>query len=291
MHQRTWQGFTTGLDGEGILVVTLTGSNAVNAMTQGMKRDLAEMLAQAHMADDVRVVLFTGEGNAFCGGDDISGGFHSPDHAPASVPLLPPTDGLSIRRYASLRLVSHALTRAVRDMDKPMIAAINGHAIQSGLTLALGCDYRIAAPGAKLGSATLRFGFLPDEGGHHLLVEYLGAPRALEFLLGNKIVTAIEAERLGLVSEVADDPVAAARDLADRLARQPQVALRLLKRAVWRAQHASLDASLDDIALRAALSDDHPDAHEGVAAFRERRPARFNAWLAGGEPGAEPGAE
>lgn len=279
MHPGPWQGIETTLTPTGVLTVTLHGSNKVNAMTQGMKRDLIELLAQAHMADDVRVVVLTGDGTTFCGGDDVSGDYHSTEHSSRTVPLLPPTEGLSIRRYASLKLVSQALTRAVREFDKPILAAANGHAVQSGLTLALGCDYRFAHPQAKLGSATLRFGFLPDEGGHHLLVEYLGAPRAVEFLLGNRLVSAEEAAALGLVSEVTDEPLSRALELAETLSAQPLVAVRLLKRAVWRAAGADLADSLDDIALRAALSDDHPDAHEGVTAFKERRPAHFNRWL------------
>ncbi|HVV31203.1 MAG TPA: enoyl-CoA hydratase-related protein [Mycobacteriales bacterium] len=281
MDDEQWQGFTITGHPSGVRVVTLNDSERLNVMTQGLKRDMVEMLIQAQNDDGVRALLFTGAGRAFCAGDDVSGEYHAPAHAPTRSNLLPPTGEQAIRRYASLRTVSQALTRALRDFDKPTVAAVNGAAIQSGLSLALGCDYRVASTTARLGSATLRFGYLPDEGGHYLLAEYLGAPRALEFLLQKKIVPAQEALRLGLVSEVVEpmDLMERAIAVTTELAEGPQVSMRLLKRALWRAAHGTLDDSLDDIALRASLSDPHPDAAEGVAAFRERRPPQFNRWL------------
>ncbi len=169
----------------------------------------------------------------------------------------------------------------MRALDKLTIAAINGVAIQTGFSLALCCDFRIAAAGAKLGSATLRFGLLPDEGGQHLLVQHLGLARALDFLMRKRIVSAEEACDLGLVHEVVkpDALESSAMALARELAEGPQVSMRLLKRSVYNAAELTWDQALDEIAAKTAVSDHHPDAREGVAAFRDKRAPRFNAWL------------
>jgi 2-(1,2-epoxy-1,2-dihydrophenyl)acetyl-CoA isomerase len=133
-----------------------------------------------------------------------------------------------------------------------------------------------------MGSATLRFGLLPDEGGQYLLVQHLGLARALDFLMRKRIVSAEEALELGLVNEVVAPEAldGAAMSLAEELANGPQVAMRMLKRSVYNAADQTWDGALDDIATRTAITDHHPDTREGVAAFREKRAPQFNAWLA-----------
>jgi 2-(1,2-epoxy-1,2-dihydrophenyl)acetyl-CoA isomerase len=132
-----------------------------------------------------------------------------------------------------------------------------------------------------MGSATLRFGLLPDEGGQYLLVQQLGVSRTLEFLMKKRIVDAAEAEALGLVNEVvpAAELAARAEAWATELANGPQVSMRLLKRSVYNAAELTWSQALDEIAAKTAISDHHPDAREGVSAFREKREASFNAWL------------
>ena len=153
----------------------------------------------------------------------------------------------------------------------------------------LACDFAIASRSAQLGSATLRMGWQPDEGGHWLLVEHLGVKRTLDFLMHKRLVDGDEAARLGLVTEAVDDDqlMPRALELATELAEGPQVAMRLLKRAVYNAAHLTFDQAGDDIASKTAISDFHLDAREGAPAFFERRPAVFNKWLTGdGEAGA-----
>jgi 2-(1,2-epoxy-1,2-dihydrophenyl)acetyl-CoA isomerase len=166
----------------------------------------------------------------------------------------------------------------VRDLDKISIAAINGFAIQTGLSLALSCDFRIAASNARLGSATLRFGLMPDEGGQYLLVQLLGVAKAMDFLMRSRIVAAKDALELGLVHEVVppEQMMSRALELARELAEGLQVSMRLLKRTIYNAAEMSFAHALDDIAARTAVSDHHPDAREGIAAFREKRKPRFN---------------
>jgi 2-(1,2-epoxy-1,2-dihydrophenyl)acetyl-CoA isomerase len=169
----------------------------------------------------------------------------------------------------------------VRNLDKLSIAAINGVAIQTGFSLALACDFRLASSEARMGSATLRFGLLPDEGGQYLLVQMMGVAKAMDFLMRKRIVTAQEALELGLVHEVVPpaDLMSRTMDLARELANGPQVAMRMLKRSIYNAAEMTFAQSLDEIASKTAVSDHHPDALEGMRAFREKRAPKFNQWL------------
>jgi 2-(1,2-epoxy-1,2-dihydrophenyl)acetyl-CoA isomerase len=228
----------------------------------------------------VRVVVITGSGRAFCAGDDMSGRPRRDEGERLTAPI-PPGHANPIGTYEGLRHLSQPLNATIRKLDKLSIAAINGIAIQTGLSLALACDFRIAAASARLGSATLRFGLLPDEGGQYLLVQHLGVARALDFLMRKRIVDAHEAQQLGLVHEVVPDADLLPRslDLARELAEGPQVAMRLLKRSIYAAAELDFEHALDEIAAKTALSDHHPDAREGVAAWREKRKPHFNRWL------------
>lgn len=277
MDAGTFQGFEVRVVDPGIAIFTFNRPERLNALTRDAKREVIELLQQAQFDDAVRVVVFTGAGKAFIAGDDISGQY-AEDTSPALLPRIQRPAASSIATYGSLRTVSQALNLAVRNLDKLSIAAINGFAIQSGLSLALACDFRIAAGDAQLGSATLRFAYLPDEGGHWLLVQHLGVARTMDFLMRKRIVPAQVALEMGLVHEVV--PAGALMDrtleLARELAAGPQVAMRLLKRAIYNAAEYTLAQAGDDIAARTAISDHHPDAKEGVAAFRERRVPLFN---------------
>jgi 2-(1,2-epoxy-1,2-dihydrophenyl)acetyl-CoA isomerase len=279
MNEGTFRGFEVRVEDPGVAVVTMNQPERLNGMTQGLKRDLVETLLQAQMDDEIRVIVITGSGRAFSAGDDISG--HGPEGGSGTKALMPHVAGghnHPIGTYDGLRWLSQPLNTAVRNTDKLTIAAVNGVAIQTGLSLALSCDFRIASSDARLGSATLRFGLLPDEGGQYLLVRLLGVPRALDFLMRSRIVGADEALALGLVHEVVPPErlLRRALELARELAAGPQVAMRLLKRALYNAAELSWDAACEDIATKTAISDHHPDAREGVAAFREKRKPRFN---------------
>jgi len=278
-QQGNFRGFEAELHEPGIAVITFNQPERMNGLTQAIKRDLIELLTQAQMDDRVRVVLFTGNGRSFSAGDDITG-----RPLPPGTPLVPdifPGHREAIGTYEGLRVLSQTLNSAVRNLDKLSIAAINGIAIQTGLSLALSCDFRLASREARLGSATLRFGLLPDEGGQYLLVQLIGVARTMDFLMHKRIVSADEAFALGLVHEVVEpgDLASRAMELATELANGPQVAMRLLKRTIYNAAEMPWAHALDDIAGKTAISDHHPDAREGVAAFRERREPRFNQWL------------
>jgi 2-(1,2-epoxy-1,2-dihydrophenyl)acetyl-CoA isomerase len=270
-----FRGFDVSEHDPGIALITFNQPDRLNGMRQQTKRDLVELL-QAQMDDSVRVVVFTGSGRAFSAGDDITGRAVQDDGS-ALVPEIGRGHSTPIGTYDALRGVSQALNLAIRNLDKLSIAAINGVAIQTGLSLALACDFRIASTEARLGSGTLRYGLLPDEGGQFLLVQLLGVARTMDFLMRNRIVGGEEAKDLGLVHEVTAPDALMERTmaLARELAAGPQVAMRLLKRSIYNAAELSFAHACDEIAAKTAISDHHPDAREGVAAFREKRQPRF----------------
>ena len=278
METGNFRGFEVALHDPGIALITFNQPDRLNGMTQGMKRDLVEVLTEAQMDDSVRVIVLTGSGKAFSAGDDISGRPVSGTDARQLVPDIGTGHRDPIGTYSALRAISQRLNWTVRELDKLTVAAVNGFAIQTGMSLALSCDFRIASEDARIGSGTLRFGLMPDEGGQYLLVQLLGVAKAMDFLMRNRIVTGKEAFDLGLVHEVvpADQLLDRALELARELAEGPQVAMRMLKRSIYNAAEMSFAGALDDIATKTAVIDHHPDAREGMAAFREKRKARFN---------------
>jgi 2-(1,2-epoxy-1,2-dihydrophenyl)acetyl-CoA isomerase len=282
MQTGNFRGFEVTVQDPGLALVTFNQPDRLNGMTHLMKRDLVETLLQAQMDDKVRVVVFTGSGRAFSAGDDISGYTASPT-TQGLVPDIPPGHHNATGTYNGLRAFSQPLNQAVRNLDKLTIAAINGVTIQSGFSLALACDFRIASEEARMGSGTLRFGLLPDEGGQFLLVQLMGVAKTMDFLMRKRIVPAAEAYALGLLHEVvpAKELLPRALELARELANGPQVAMRMLKRSIYNAAELTFAQSLDEIAAKTSVSDHHPDAAEGMKAFREKRAPQFNRWLEG----------
>ncbi len=281
MKTGTFTGFDLELREPGIAWFQFNSPERLNGMTTAIKRDLIESVTQAQMDNSVRVLVFTGTGRAFCAGDDLRAYRGAELGGEPLVDPIPPGHDNELGTYNGLRTVSQALNTAVRNLDKLTICAINGVAIQTGFSLALSCDFRIAADSARMGSATLRFGLLPDEGGQYLLVEAMGIAKTMDFIMRKRIVEAREALDLGLVHEVvpAAELEGAAMALATELANGPQVSMRLLKRSIYNAAELSWAQALDEIAAKTAISDHHPDAREGVTAFHEKREASFNAWL------------
>jgi len=281
MDTGKFTGFEVTLEKPGIAWIEFNEPERLNGMTSSKKRDLVETLIQAQMDNAVRVVVFIGSGRAFCAGDDLKAYQQKKDPDNALTAPIPPGHDSPIGTYNGLRHISQPLNLAVRNLDKLAIAAINGIAIQTGLSLALACDFKIASSEARLGSATLRFGLLPDEGGQYLLVQHMGLAKTMDFIMRKKIVSAEEALDLGLVNQVV--PAEQLREQTAILAREfatgPQVSMRLLKRSIYNAAELSFEQAMDEIAAKTAVSDHHADSREGVAAFRDKREAKFNDWL------------
>ncbi|HEY4125264.1 MAG TPA: enoyl-CoA hydratase-related protein [Rhizomicrobium sp.] len=277
MLEGNYAGFDLQISDAGIGVITFNRPERLNSFNIAMKRDLIEALTQLQYDDKSKVVVFTGTGRAFSSGDDVGHAFDDAHWADARSHQVKKTRKDNLGTYSSLRTISQTLTRTVRNLDKITIAALNGAAIQSGFSLALACDFRLTVPKTKLGSATIRMGYMPDEGGHHLLVQMLGVAKAKDFLLRSRIVDGPTALALGLVNEVVEPEqlMERAMELATEFAEGPQTALRLLKHAIDNAADMTFEQACMDIATRTAISDHHPDSREGWRAFVERRKPKF----------------
>jgi enoyl-CoA hydratase len=210
----------------------------------------------------VRVVVVTGAGSAFCSGGDTSW--------IASEP------GAGVDRLRARMLPFYRAWLSVRELEVPTIAALNGPAIGAGLCLALACDLRYAARGARLGMPFVKLGMHPGMAGTHLLPDVVGEAAARDLLLTGRLVDADEALALGMVSRVfePDRFLAEVRDIAAGIAATAPVASRLTTLAL-RQRHADLETALQWEALAQPVTLATDDLQEGIRAAKERRPARF----------------
>ncbi|HTB10075.1 MAG TPA: enoyl-CoA hydratase-related protein [Bryobacteraceae bacterium] len=250
-----------------VATITLNRPAKRNAYSETMVHEILEALADARDDDEIRAVILTGEGKGFCAGGDIGRDFQYP----------PRYRGHRLESMLEMRENMHVLIRFLDRFDKPVIAAVNGAAVAGGLTLALACDFRIAAESAKLGDTSLKFGLIPDEGGAYLFPRFMGTDRALKMSLLSEVYSAREALGLGLVTEVVSDAelMTRARELAARLAEGPPIAIRITKRMMYKQRTMQLDNALEDAAMATLVTNYTEDVKEGTAAFHEKREPQF----------------
>jgi len=250
-----------------VATITMNRPAKLNAYSETMVHEILAAFGDARDDDAVRVVILTGTGRGFCSGGDIGTDFQYP----------PRYRGHRLESMLEMRENMHALIRFLYRFDKPVIAAVNGAAVAGGLTLALACDFRIAAESARLGDTALKFALIPDEGGAYFFPRAMGMDRALKMSLLSEIYPARQAMELGLVTEVVPDAdlMTAARALADRLAEGPPIAIRLTKRMMYKQRTMELDNALEDAAMATLVSNYTDDVKEGTAAFHEKRKPRF----------------
>ncbi len=254
---------------EGIATLTLNEPEHLNPMTVGIMADTITALGRANLDRSVRVVIVTGAGRAFSAGGDLSRLGPNADDAGGS----PPT---AYDRRAWLRQ-TQKMVLALRECEKPVIAAVNGVAAGGGCDIALACDLRFASDRARFGEVFARIGLFPGTGGTYLLPRTVGVAKALELIWTGDLIDAAEAERIGLVNRVIphDDLMAETRTFARRLAQGPPLALSLAKAAVYRGLDLDISAAFDYAATAEAITLTSEDHREGVRAFREKRPPTF----------------
>ena len=252
-------GVRLDVDG-GVLTATLAEPDTRNALTPTVEAGLVGAYERAAADSDVRCLLLTGTGPAFCAGGNIG---EMESNAP----------GDDLRERA--RWIPEHLFLPLLELPKPTVAAVNGWAVGAGLALTLACDLRIAAVGARFRLGFQAVGLAPDTGAGWLLPRIVGLPEALRMAMLDPVVAAPDALAMGLVHLVADDLPTEARALAADLAARPTLALGAAKRALHGAadltarEHVELEIETQ---LRLLASSDH---REGVAAFREGRPPSF----------------
>jgi 2-(1,2-epoxy-1,2-dihydrophenyl)acetyl-CoA isomerase len=242
-----------------VLTITLNRPDVLNAFNSDMHRALAAALKEARDAG-VRAVLITGAGRGFCVGQDLT----EFREAPGDI-------------GSRLRQSYHPNILAIRALEKPVIAAVNGAAAGAGMSLACACDLRIAADSASFIPAFINIGLIPDSGGSYFVTRILGPARAFEWLTSGKKLTAAEAHTWGLVSEVVEAGALASRaaELAAQLADMPTRGIGMTKRLLDHADNASLEDQLEREAQLQSAATQTEDFREGVAAFLEKRPPKF----------------
>jgi 2-(1,2-epoxy-1,2-dihydrophenyl)acetyl-CoA isomerase len=242
-----------------VLTITLNRPDVLNAFNAEMHKGLAAALKEAR-GSDVRAVVITGAGRGFCVGQDLAEFRQAPgDIGPR------------------LRETYHPNVLAIRALDKPVIAAVNGATAGAGMSFACACDLRIAADSASFVPAFINIGLVPDSGGSYFVTRILGPARAFEWLASGRKLTAAEAHAWGLVSEVveADGLAARAAEVAAQFAALPTRGIGMTKRLIAHALNATLEQQLEREAELQTAATRTEDFKEGVAAFLEKRPPQF----------------
>ncbi len=247
----------------GVANVALNRPKKLNAFDRTMHEELYEALDGAASDEEVRCVVLQGEGKGFSAGADLAQIVEGADGAP------------DLGAY--LRSTYSQLVSRMVGMEKPMVAALHGPVYGAGVGIALACDMRIAAESAKFSVAFIKIGLMPDAGVSFLLPRVVGLGRAMEMSMLGDAVDAEEALRIGLVNRVVPDDTLAdeAAALAGRLAAMPTSALGMVKRSLYASFESDLETALEREAEGQTFCGYTQDHREGVAAFFEKRGARF----------------
>lgn len=249
----------------GVRTLRLNRPDVLNSFNSPLLQELGKAVRDAERDKTVRCVVITGAGRGFSAGQDL-----------ADVSSRYKSDQ-PIELGAHIRKLYNPLIAAIRNIEKPCLAAVNGVAAGAGCSLALACDIRIAAESGSFIEAFINVGLVPDSGSTFFLPRLIGMSRAFEMAVTGRKVKADEAMSMGLVNRVVPDAElpAEAKKLAQQLANLPPRAIGLTKRAMNAAWTADVDAQLDYEAMLQTVAGQTKDHREGIAAFLEKRPAKF----------------
>ena len=247
-----------------VATITLNRPERMNAFGGRMRQQLVEILEAAKVDAGIRVVVITGAGKAFCTGGDLR------EFADGTVQALP-------KQATSERPPMCKAVLAIHEMEKPVIASVNGVAAGGGCNLALACDIRIASETARFAQVFTRRGLHPDWGGIYFLPRLVGYAKAAELIMSGEIVDADEALRLGMVNRVvaAAELPSATSDMAGRIARNAPLPIAFAKRGIQRFGHWDLAQALDYEVYVLEILRKSRDVSEGIAAFLEKRDPDF----------------
>jgi enoyl-CoA hydratase/carnithine racemase len=246
-----------------IATITLNRPKAKNAFSPEMISLWREHLERAKKDDDIRVIVVTGKGDTFCSGGDIRD----------------MVDG-KLKSWDMKRFLwdgVHRIVLTLEDLDKPVIAAINGAAMGAGMDMAIMCDLRVCSDKARLAESYIMMGLVPGDGGAYFLPRLVGVSRGLELLLTGDAIDPQEALRLGIVNRVVahDNLMEETMKLAEKIAGKPPLAIRMMKRAVYQGLTSTLRSHLDYISSQLSLLSETQDHVEAARAFLEKRKPVF----------------
>jgi enoyl-CoA hydratase/carnithine racemase len=265
---------------DGVLTITLNRPDRLNAWTETMARELMATFDRADADDDVRVVIVTGAGRAFCAGADLERGGETFDARARE-------SGAGEHRDNGGRV-----TLRIFESSKPVIAAINGAAVGVGVTMTLPMDIRLASEAARFGVVFVRRGIVPEAASSWFLPRVVGISRAIEWAATGRVFSAQEALQGGLVRSIhpPDELLGAARELAQEIVENTApVSVALARRMMWTmlgAQHPMVAHRTDSRAM--FVRGQSADVVEGVTSFLEKRPAQFSDRVSDGLPDVLP---
>lgn len=254
--------------------ITLNRPDSLNAFSEEMIELWIKALETVRDSDDIRVVLVSGNGRAFCSGGDIKdmiaghGFFKSTEDVTST----------GLARKNSLWKKVQRVPLLLEEIDKPVIAKVHGSAFGAGLDMALMCDIRIVEEGTKLSESYINVGLVPGDGAAYFLPRLIGIDKALDMLWTGKVIDAHEAKELGLATFVIskEDIDQFTEDYLQKIVNGPQHSIRLIKRAVYQNQTMSLRASLDMISSHMGLVTELDDYKQGIQAVVEKRKPKFD---------------
>ena len=244
-------------------IITINRPEAKNAFSPEMITLWRQFLEEARVDPNVRVIIVTGKGDTFCSGGDIR------DLAQGKLRLW------EMKKF--LWEGVHRIIFTLEDLDKPIIAAINGAAMGAGLDMAIMCDLRVCSDRAKLAESYIMMGLVPGDGGAYFLPRLVGLAKALELLFTGDVLSPEEALGIGLLNRIVphDRLMEETMTLAEKISNKPPLAIRLMKRAVYQAQTSTLRSHLDYISSQLALLSETQDHQEAAKSFLEKRKPRF----------------
>ncbi|UOF91160.1 enoyl-CoA hydratase [Fodinisporobacter ferrooxydans] len=246
----------------GVLTITFNRHDRLNVLSSTIKQEIMDCLREAQTDDSVKAIVLTGAGKAFCAGGDLNG-FGGMDAVAAH------------QHMSQIGTIVSLITA----MEKPIIAAVNGYATGAGCNLALACDIVFAAKSAKFCQSFRNVGLIPDGGGTYFLPRLIGPGKAKDLIFTGRMLTAEEAERMGLATFVVDDErlQSSVAEYARSLAAGPSVAIGMAKMLIHRSSQCSLDEMLEYERFAQALCMQTEDHQEGLLAFRQKRLPAFGS--------------
>jgi len=253
---------------DGVATLTLNRPDRLNAVDWDTAVRLIDLLRELKQRDDARAVVLTGAGRSFCAGGDLAWVDSDSLMSERTVPR-------DQRKNAFGPFAG--VTRAIVEVDKPVIAALHGHVAGVGLVYAMACDRRFADETVRASAIFVKRGMAPECGLSYFLPRLVGVPEALRLVTTGAWVEAEEAKRIGLVDEVTPkgEALATAQKYAAELARGPSIAVDLARRNIYRALNATLQETFDYELLASSIASGSEDAKEGVSAFLDKREAQF----------------